>query len=162
MQRHHPKPSNHCEPKSVSVGPNSQDVPYVRPHPTRTSQGLLLVCHRGLGLAYRWHVESERVSLVTTVLTRASAVAWRDMLGRRPRERETSAGMRSPAERGANRWRPGGSPELRVRPAEPGTCLPDVMPGLLPRPAVHGPRPGDAGRAARDRKSTRLNSSHRT
>ena len=29
-----------CESKSVSVGPNSQDVPYMRPRPTRTSQVL--------------------------------------------------------------------------------------------------------------------------
>ena len=38
MRRHRPKPSNHCEPKSVSVGPSSQDVPYGRLCPTRTSQ----------------------------------------------------------------------------------------------------------------------------
>src|SRR5262245_16972742 len=42
----------------------------------------------------------------------------------------------------------GPRPQLFLRLAEPWPCLSDVVPGLLPGPAVHGPGPGDAGRAA--------------
>ena len=54
---------------------------HTQPEPHRVFYWYAIV---DLGWRTRCHVESERVSLVTTVLTRASAVAWRDMLGRRP------------------------------------------------------------------------------
>src|SRR5215471_19290287 len=46
-----------------------------------------------------------------------------------------------------NGWRiRGPGPQLLVRPAQPWSCLFDVVPGLLPGPAVHRPRPRAAGR----------------
>src|SRR5215469_8232737 len=48
-----------------------------------------------------------------------------------------------------NGWRiRGPGPQLHIRPAQPWPCLSDVVPGLLPGPAVHRPRPCVAGRAA--------------
>src|SRR5262249_58248236 len=76
------------------------------------------------------------------------APAWHVGGGGREKEKCPLA-YSHPRERRANTWRARGSPQFLVRPAEPRACVPDVVPGLLPRPAVHRPRPGDAWRAAR-------------